>query len=104
MTNQELNARAAEIMGWVSEPTGYFMPDKQEFHRGGWNPCENIAQTMLLFHKFGGMDILVSQDGKTFQAREPFSSHRKAEWYSEFEPTVERAILCACVAAAERKC
>lgn len=122
MTNQELNARAAEIMGWrqvhsindetdivksLNSPMVLQRQDgviiyalEEDLDTPIWNPCENIAQAMLLFHKFGGMDILTSGDGKTFQARERYTAHCRANWCSSNERTVELAIVYAAIAAA----
>ena len=57
MTNAELNARAAEIMGWKKDSINreWYISDDGKARTthlvAHWNPAENIAQAFELAHE-----------------------------------------------------
>ena len=90
MTNQELNARAAEIMGYtVNGITGDIMEV-----RGKWNPAENIAQAFVLAHEMCE-DYELKYNGDIYDFTIAGVLRRS--------DSLSDAITRACVAAAERK-
>lgn len=97
MTNAELNARAAEIMGYtVNGITGDIMDV-----RGKWNPCENIAQAFEVAEKFPVYQITMNLG--TYYVRvyyEPVIDMESV--LVNNGKSLPEAITRACVAAAEK--
>lgn len=107
MTNHELNARAAEIMGWKKDPINreWYISDDGKARTthlvANWNPAENIAQAFQLAEKLPcRMELsknLVDQDYCVTIWIEGGGTG------SAICKTAPETITRACVAAAERK-
>jgi len=117
MTNAELNAKCAEIMGWkiaVSGVAYYDKPDGSSFFPYGshdWNPCENIAQAFEVAEKITtecAMEIWTYPGNQSPKYNVRFFAGVSDEDKSgivayTIEDSLPLALTKACVAAFENK-
>ena len=103
MTNAELNARAAEIMGYAAIPWDNNPNDLCYRDQFGtlcaWNPAENIAQAFELAEKSGKLQLT---QWDMWRARIVPQNTNPVKYGEGDTPAL--AITRACVAAAEKKC
>lgn len=111
MTNEELNAKCAEIMGfkyhlfygWVdSMKRVYLVEWKHGYDEEIWNPCEDIAQAFEVAEKFCRMESITMRIDRRVD--------RKELWNVQFgviadasNDSLALAITRACVAAWQNK-